>query len=188
VYVNIVVKGPTATPTTNVTPTAGNTTPTATVTATPLYRPFLGDWRRTDAAEGEISRVLIQEAGTNLNVNMWTKCGTSECDYGVTAVPATQANDAILELHWVKASYTETQQMTVLVDKRPLNTGLINIQTRQRDKAYTTSLPSREDPHGARSGNCADPAPNFRLKAPPGNRSQPSGASSRQSTGERSDG
>lgn len=137
VYVDIVVVGPTTTPTSNVTPTAGNTTPTATVTATPAYRPFLGDWRRTNAAEGEISRVLIQEAGTNLNINMWTKCGTSECDYGVTAAPASQAEDAILEISWVKASYSEAQQLTVLVDGRLLVTGLINYtDPATQDRAY----------------------------------------------------
>lgn len=144
VYVTIIVKAATLTPTVNtatptqVTPTL---TPSITLTATPTYLPFLGNWINATAQEGEISRVLIRESQGRIMIQVWTKCGSSNCSYGETSTPASDANDGMLQLNWVKEGYTESQQFTLQGNDQLKVEGEINYtDANLQDKDYTITL------------------------------------------------
>jgi len=131
VFVDIVVIAATATP--NVTAT---TTPT--VTSTPTYLPFVGEWVNQSAGTGGISRVQIRVVESAILVHMWTRCAPTDCDYGETSTPTSDANDGVLTLNWVKIGYSETQQLTILIDERLQVNGQINYtDPNTQDVTYT---------------------------------------------------
>jgi hypothetical protein len=139
VFVDIVVIAATGTPSATIT-----TTPT--VTATPAYQPFVGNWVNQSANTGGISRVEIRVIEGAILVHMWTKCAPTDCDYGETSTPTSDANDGVLTLNWVKSGYAEAQQLTILLDGRLQVNGQINYtDPGTQDASYTYFFVKSED-------------------------------------------
>ncbi len=131
VFVDIVVMPVTTTPT----PTA---TTAVTPSATPTYQPFLGVWLNQDQNTTNITRVEIRALEGALLVHMWTKCVPADCDRGETSTPTADAGDGVLYLSWVEDEFTETQQLSILLDRRLQINGQVNyVDISRADLSYT---------------------------------------------------
>ena len=132
VFANIVVVPP-DTPTPN--PTA---TTAVTPSATPAYLPFVARWQAQDQNTTNITRLEIHVVENVILVHMWNQGVPSELDRGETSTPAADANDGVLYLSWVNAAFTETQQLTILLDGRLQINGSVNYSDPTRaDLNYT---------------------------------------------------
>jgi hypothetical protein len=74
--------------------------------------PFLGMWSNEDPSTANNTRVQIVHAGDVLVVQMWGACIPIECPWGTVRVPASSANDGILELLWNPGFAIKTQTLT----------------------------------------------------------------------------
>lgn len=116
--------------------------PTATTAVTPsstlAYQPFVGRWQAQDQNTTNITRLEIRVIESVILVHMWNQGVPSELDRGETSTPAADANDGVLYLSWVNATFTETQQITILLDGRLQINGNVNyIDPTRTDLNYT---------------------------------------------------
>lgn len=119
-------------------------TPTATATQsvtsspTPAYQVFLGIWNNQSADTTNITRMQIRAAEGAILVHMWNKGVPSDLDRGEISTPAADANDSVLYLSWVEDDFTETQQLSLLMDGRLQVNGQVNyVDASRTDFSYT---------------------------------------------------
>jgi next-to-BRCA1 protein 1 len=123
---------------------ASTPTPTATVTQavtaspTPTYQVFLGRWNNQNADTTNITRMEIRAVEAVVLVHMWNKGVPSDLDRGEASTPTADANDSVLYLSWVEEGFTETQQLSLLMDGRLQVNGQVNyVDASRTDFSYT---------------------------------------------------
>jgi hypothetical protein len=127
VYVSIVVIAATPTPT---------ATAQGTATPTPKYQPFIGTWVNANTATTNITRLVISIENDKIVVQMWNKGTPSDLDRGKTSTLIADADDSVLYLSWVENDFTETQQLSLLIDGRLQVNGTVNYKDARADATY----------------------------------------------------